>query len=61
MIEPRYRIVGDNSGHDYVIPVDRSAEWTAWLDSQDWRDGITPIYAMRIEGTFTFADPRITY
>ena len=27
----RYRIVGDNSGHSYYVPVDKQAEWdTLW-------------------------------
>lgn len=61
MSEPRYKIVGDNSGHDYVIPVERSEEWEKWLDSQDWKDGVTPIYAMRIDGHLTFTNPRMVY
>lgn len=54
-------IANDQSGHDYIIPCERREEWDAWLYSEDWKAGVAPIYAMRLEGNFTFTDPRITY
>lgn len=56
----RYRIVGDNSGHEYYIPEDRSDEWRKWaeIDEDDERSWDVPEYAVRIDGRFTFTDPR---
>jgi hypothetical protein len=59
----RYLIVSDNSGHDYYIPVDRSDEWAAWLDTAEDADCVwvlpeVPEYAKRIDGRFTFTDPK---
>lgn len=56
----RYRLVADNSGHEYYIPVDRSKDWDEWmeLDELDERSWDVPNYAMRIDGRFTFTDPR---
>lgn len=59
--EDRYIIVGDNSGHDYVIPMPQREHWDAWIGSDDWAAGVTPPYAMRVEGTLTFKEPSITY
>ena len=50
----RYKIVGDDSGHDYVIPVEREEEWWAI----DFDDDITPDWAVRVEGQLTFTDPK---
>ncbi len=60
----RYCIVGDDSGHEYAIPVVRRADWDVWMrlneaDAPDW--------ALRIDGKFTFAfpstfpNPRVIY
>ncbi len=56
----RYRIVGDNSGHEYFIPADKSDDWNKWaeIDEDDERSWDAPSYATRIDGRFTFADPR---
>lgn len=56
----RYRIVGDNSGHQYYIPVDREAEWDTFMeiDEDDERSWTVPDFAARIDGRFTFTDPR---
>jgi hypothetical protein len=58
--ELRYRIVGDNSGHKYYIPVDRTDDWSKFteLDEDDERSWAVPGYAVRIDGDFTFTDPR---
>jgi hypothetical protein len=55
----RYRIVGDNSGHEYFIPVDRSGDWDKFMaiDEDDERSWDVPKYATRIDGRFTFTDP----
>lgn len=54
----RYRLVGDNDGHEYVIPVDKSDAWYAFLDSSDYDYGVEPDYAIRVDGRLTFTDPR---
>lgn len=51
-----YRIVGDNSGHEYVIPTARGRHWDKWLTSEEASDGLLPIYAERIDGTFVILD-----
>jgi len=60
MSEVRYCIGRDNSGHTYIVPVDRSAEWAAWLeiDEGDERAWEPPEFARIFEGLLTFADPR---
>lgn len=55
-----FQIVGDDSGHEYVIPIVRRAHWAQWIDSQDWQDGIVPEYAERIDGHFTILDYSIS-
>lgn len=57
----RYVIVGDDSGHEYVIPMARRSDWTAFMESDEPASGEVPAYAMRIEGTLTFKDPTIVY
>jgi hypothetical protein len=61
--EARYFIGGDNSGHEYVVPVDRHTEWNAWteLPEDDERGWTEPVYAMRIDGTLTFCAPTLFY
>lgn len=56
----RYRTGSDNSGHRYFYPVDNQRQFQAWteLDEDDERGWVTPSYAIRIDGTFTFTDPR---
>jgi hypothetical protein len=56
----RYRIGSDNSGHRYFYPVDKEAEFSAWqeLDEDDERSWTEPSFATRIDGRFTFTDPR---
>ena len=46
-----HRIVGDDSGHEYVIPSDKDEEWDTWLqDEEAVAYGGLPIYATRVEG-----------
>ena len=55
-----YKIVNDDSGHEYVIPVHRAEEWDAWLHSQDWEDGELPgTWAERIDGNFVITGYRL--
>ncbi len=44
-----FRIVADDSGHDYVIPSDKAEEWDAFLsgDVDTWD---VPEWAIRIDG-----------
>jgi hypothetical protein len=58
--EARYRMGSDNSGHGYFYPVDKEAEFSAWqeLDEEDERSWTEPKWATRIDGRFTFTDPR---
>lgn len=51
-----YVTIGDDSGHDYVIPVVRVRDWERWINSEDWSDGIVPAYAERIDGNFRILD-----
>lgn len=56
----RFRIGADRSGHEYFYPVAREAEWIAWseLPEDDEAGWDEPDWAKRIDGRFTFADPR---
>ncbi len=58
--ELRYFIGHDNSGHRYYVPVERQAEWWKWTEipEDDEAGWIEPDYAVKIEGGFTFTDPR---
>jgi len=62
--EQRYFIKSDDSSHKYFIPVDQEEEFEAWVASFDDPYGeLTPYTgpdfdANRIDGTFTFTDPR---
>lgn len=61
--EQRYRIMGDDSGHEYFVPVDQESlfeQWVAYTEEvhadldytgPDFEDN-------RIDGRFTFTDPR---
>ncbi len=44
----KYCIVKDDSGHDYIIPFDRSGDWNSFLESQDAQDGVLPKWAREI-------------
>ena len=53
----RYQLVGDDSGHDYAIPVSKVDDWYKWMDSEDAELGDVPDWALRVEGDFTFTNP----
>jgi len=61
--EQRYRIMGDGSGHKYFIPIDQEEEFEGWVASfedataEENYEG-PDFEANRIDGTFTFTDPR---
>lgn len=64
MGEPRYFLDQDNSSHWYIVPLDRKAEWEAWLaiDEDDEASWDAPEWAKSIGGSptlVTFTDPRI--
>lgn len=63
MADPqRYRLLSDNSGHDYYIPVEQVENFQSWVQYYD--DGEEDEYrgpdfdGNRIDGRFTFTDPR---
>jgi len=56
----RYCIRGDGSGHKYYIRVEEISTFEAWVDSNYESTGYEgPDYTtFRIDGRFTFTDPR---
>lgn len=58
----RYFIGGDNSGHEYLVPVSKAKEWGEWtlIPEDDERSWDEPDYAERIDGgTLTFENPEM--
>lgn len=55
---PRFCTVSDDSGHDYFVPVERKDDWYAWAYGPESAYEDLPKYATRIDGRFTFTDPR---
>ena len=57
----RYRVISDESGHDYVIPVYKTKEFEAWVRATE--DGDNSNYDFddcRIDGgVLTFTDPKV--
>lgn len=58
----RYFMSMDGSGHWYVIPVERTAEWEAWTDisEDDERAWDAPDFARAVGGApscVTFSEP----
>ena len=53
-------IGADTSGHEYFVPVINRDDWDKWsqLPEDDEAGWETPGYATRIDGRFTFTDPR---
>jgi hypothetical protein len=45
-----YCIVQDNDSHSYVIPVERLADWSVWLQSEDAELGLCPAWADEVGG-----------
>lgn len=57
----RFFISSDDSGHDYLVPVDRREDWDRWreIPSDDERSWIVPLYAVPFETSqLTFTDPK---
>ena len=57
----RYRIMSDNSGHEYFIKVEDEKLFEAWVEATeaDETDYEGPDFdENRIDGRFTFTDPR---
>lgn len=56
----RYKLVGDNSGHDYVIPIERADDWEKFMDidEDDPASWDVPEWAKMIGGGLTFTDPQ---
>lgn len=54
----RYIIVADDSGHEYYIPEDKADTWQEWLALPEPECWQVPDWAVRIDGHFTFSDPR---
>ena len=57
----RYFIGCDNSGHEYLVPVEHKKRWEIWseIPDDDERKWDEPLYATRIEGTLTFEKPEL--
>ena len=53
----RYRIMGDESGHEYYVPVDQEAQFEEWVAAEGCHD-VLDFDENRIDGRFTFTDPR---
>jgi hypothetical protein len=60
-MEQRYCIVFDDSSHQYYIPVERTGQWYDLMDNdtEGLDSDIVPNWAVRIDGNFTFTDPRV--
>ena len=56
----RYFIGHDDSGHQYFVPMSRHDDWIKWssLPEDDETGWNVPDYATRIDGRFTFTDPK---
>jgi hypothetical protein len=57
----RYSICGDNSGHDYFIPVEQVDEFYKWAEAGEDEESYIDLSKYddnRIDGKFTFTDPR---
>jgi hypothetical protein len=55
----RYELCSDESGHEYFIPVEQKKEFYKWVEStENDEDTDFDFDDCRIDGTFTFTDPR---
>ena len=54
----RYFLADNESGDKYAVPVERQADWDKWIYGPDWENGITPDWAIYLDGFWTFTDPR---
>jgi hypothetical protein len=61
-VSERYFISHDNSGHAYLVPLARIAEWREWVElpDDDERSWDEPDFAWRMDGgLLSFTDPII--
>lgn len=58
VVKPRFFLGHDDSGHRYAVPVARRGEWETWSNNAAGADCDPPSWAERVEGGFTFTDPR---
>lgn len=60
MGDQRYFIGSDNSGHEYIVPVEKRDVFWSWseMDEDDPDSWEAPEYALRLEGRLTFTDPK---
>lgn len=61
--QQRYRIMGDDSGHEYFVPVEQEEQFDEWVASfeegNEEKEYNGPDFEEnRIDGRFTFTDPR---
>jgi hypothetical protein len=61
--EQRYRIMSDDSGHEYFVPVEQEQQFEQWVAYTEEvfadLDYDGPEFDVnRIDGRFTFTDPR---
>lgn len=62
MSEQRYAIASDDSGHQYYVRVEKLDEFYEWVENFDpYQDDDEPPHGERIDGKFTFTDPRCDY
>lgn len=57
--QPRWALIGDGDGHDYLIRSERIDDFFDALDGEWAETGVAPQWAIRVGGGLTFADPRI--
>ena len=57
MENKRYRIMGDGSGHKYFVRVGEEKLFEIWVESEG-NHNILDFASNRIDGHFTFTDPR---
>jgi hypothetical protein len=55
----RFFLGSDDSGHEFVVPVEYRAMWDAWVDqlNDDEPNCETPEFAYQVEGGLTFTWP----
>lgn len=46
-------LVQDNDSHWYVIPKAEEFRWNSWLESAEYADGETPLWAEAVGGSPT--------
>ncbi len=62
--EQRFCLLQDDDGHDYIVPVERIADFEKWLGSEAAQDGEMPKWADKFgcaPSCLSFTDPLISY